>query len=157
VRQGDLVLAEFLAVLLTRAHAPAYSAPVPGAVVRGFEAPLSAYSAGHRGVDLASTPGEAVRAAGAGEVSFAGELAGRGVIVVLHPDGVRTEYEPVRVLVVEHQRVRRGEVIGAVAGMHGECGDGKCLHWGARRGENYVDPLTLLGLRRRVRLLPWNG
>jgi murein DD-endopeptidase MepM/ murein hydrolase activator NlpD len=150
------VLAAFLAVLLAIAPTPTYSAPISGAVVRGFEAPLTAYSAGHRGVDLASTPGEAVRAAAAGEVSFAGDLAGRGVIVVLHPDGVRTEYEPVRVLVVEHQWVTRGEVIGAVAGVHGDCGDGMCLHWGARRGEDYVDPLTLLGLRRRVRLLPWN-
>ncbi len=52
------------------------------AVVAGFDPPLSAYGAGHRGVDLAGAPGQQVRAAAAGRVTFAGSLAGRGVVVV---------------------------------------------------------------------------
>ena len=40
-------------------------------VSRGFSPPTTAYGAGHRGVDLPSVPGAAVRAAGAGRVVVA--------------------------------------------------------------------------------------
>ncbi|HEY3737654.1 MAG TPA: M23 family metallopeptidase [Jatrophihabitans sp.] len=150
------MLAEFLAVLLSPVPAVAYSRPLPGAVVQAFEAPPDPYAAGHRGVDLASSTGEAVRTAAAGEVSFSGVLAGRGVVVITHPDGIRTEYEPVAPLVTEHELVTAGEVIGVVDGVHGKCEPGGCLHWGARRADGtYLDPLTLLPALGPVRLMPW--
>ncbi|MBC7373849.1 MAG: M23 family peptidase, partial [Frankiales bacterium] len=67
--------------------------PVAGAreVGRPFAPPASRYSAGHRGVDLPAPAGTAVRAAGAGRVSYAGLLAGRGVVVVVHGT-LRTTY-----------------------------------------------------------------
>jgi murein DD-endopeptidase MepM/ murein hydrolase activator NlpD len=78
------------------AAASAWQAPlVPVVVTRHFERPPTPYAAGHRGVDLRGTPGEAVLAAGAGEVSYAGLLAGRGVVVVVHGT-LRTTYEPVQ-------------------------------------------------------------
>jgi murein DD-endopeptidase MepM/ murein hydrolase activator NlpD len=142
----------------TAAGAPvSYRTPVPGAVVRGFEAPPTPYAAGHRGVDLATTPGEAVRTAAPGTVSFAGMVAGRGVVVVLHADGIRTEYEPVSPAVAAGDTVAAGTVLGSVAGTHGDCAPGGCLHWGARRGEVYFDPLTLLNQLGPVRLLPWDA
>ena len=64
------------------------------AVARGFEPPASRWGAGHRGVDLAGRPGQPVRAALPGRVTFAGTLAGRGVVVVDH-GSTRTTYEPV--------------------------------------------------------------
>jgi murein DD-endopeptidase MepM/ murein hydrolase activator NlpD len=151
------VFAGLLALLVIHLPSPGYSKPVPGAVVRAYEAPVTAFSAGHRGVDLGTTPGEAVGAAADGEVSYAGTLAGRGVVVITHADGVRTEYEPVIALVVAHERVSAGETIGLVYGTHGACTNDECLHWGARRGDEYIDPLTLLAPARRVRLLPWDG
>jgi murein DD-endopeptidase MepM/ murein hydrolase activator NlpD len=90
-------------------------------------------------------------------VTFAGPVAGRGLVVVLHADGVRTEYEPVRVLVSRGAPVRAGVVLGRVAGTHGSCAPGRCLHWGARRGADYLDPLLLLRALGTVRLLPWTG
>ena len=66
----------------------------PASVVRRFDPPATRYAAGHRGVDLASSPGVPVLAAGGGRVSYAGVLAGRGVLVVVHGD-LRTTYEPV--------------------------------------------------------------
>jgi murein DD-endopeptidase MepM/ murein hydrolase activator NlpD len=135
----------------------AYSAPVPAPVrvVRAFQPPAGPYAAGHRGVDLATRPGQPVRAAGAGVVRFAGDVAGRGVVVIAHADGISTEYEPVVPAVRAGQPVARGQPIGSVAGSHGACGPGRCLHWGARRGDVYLDPMALLAPLGPVRLLPW--
>jgi murein DD-endopeptidase MepM/ murein hydrolase activator NlpD len=129
----------------------------PDRVVRPFEAPPSPYAAGHRGVDLVAAPGGAVLAAGAGVVRFAGRVAGRGVVVLAHADGVLTEYEPVTGSVPVGRAVRRGEVIGTVHGRHGECTADRCLHWGARGNGAYFDPTTLVHRLGPVRLVPWEG
>ncbi|GAC1326527.1 MAG: hypothetical protein NVSMB13_11660 [Mycobacteriales bacterium] len=60
------------------------AAGAPAAVVRGFDPPATRYGAGHRGVDLAAPVGQPVTAAGGGVVSIAGDVAGRGVLVVVH-------------------------------------------------------------------------
>ena len=137
--------------------ASTYSAPLAGqlVVLRGFQPPPTPYAAGHRGVDLATSPGAEVLAAGDGRVRFAGSVAGRGVVVVVHPDGISTEYEPVRPLVAAGAAVARGQPIGRVLGAHGSCAPQRCLHWGARRAEAYFDPLSLLRPLGPVRLLPW--
>jgi hypothetical protein len=126
-------------------------------VVRPFEAPAHDYGPGHRGVDLAGAAGAPVRAAGDGIVSFAGSVAGRPVVVVGHQGDLRTTYEPVRPAVHPGEAVAVGDVIGELAGAGSHCLPAACLHWGLRRGDRYLDPLTLLG-HRRVRLLPfWGG
>jgi murein DD-endopeptidase MepM/ murein hydrolase activator NlpD len=134
-----------------------YASPLRGAleVVAVFAAPPTPYAAGHRGVDLASSPGQAVLAAGAGRVSFAGRVAGRGVVVIAHAAGVSTEYEPVSPLVHAGDAVSLGQPIGQVTGDHRGCAPGGCLHWGARRAGVYFDPLRLLEPLGPVRLLPW--
>lgn len=124
----------------------------PHTVTRPFAPPASRYGAGHRGVDLPATPGAAVRAAGAGRVSYAGLLAGRGVVVVSH-GALRTTYEPVTAVVGVGQAVALGEVIGRVTPGHLGCPAAACLHWGLRRGEEYLDPVRLVE-RGPVRLLP---
>jgi murein DD-endopeptidase MepM/ murein hydrolase activator NlpD len=127
------------------------------AVVRAFDAPSPNWERGHRGVDLAASPGQPVYAAGAGTVVFAGELAGRPVVSIAHPGGLRTSYEPVRPQVRAGQWVDTGTPLGElVAGHHG-CGAAACLHWGAMWGPaaraDYVDPLGLLATTP-VRLKP---
>ena len=96
-----------------------------------------------------------VRAAADGVVTFAGPVAGRGVVAIAHPDGVSTEYEPLSPAVTAGETVARGAVVGTVTGTHGDCPPGSCLHWGARRGSDYFDPLSLLQALGPVRLLPW--
>ncbi len=125
--------------------------PVPE-VVTGFDAPSSPWGAGHRGVDLLGTVGSPVRAALAGRITFAGRLAGRGVVVVDHGE-TRTTYEPVSATVEVGTRVRAGATIGVLelAGSH--CFPRACLHWGWLRGTTYLDPLLLVGAGP-VRLLP---
>ena len=134
----------------------AYRLPLSGAprVLTLFDPPPIRYQAGHLGVDLAAAAGAPVLAAGPGTVTFAGPVAGRTVVVINHPDGVRTEYEPLAPTVRAGSVVRAGQPIGVVAGAHTSCPSG-CLHWGARRGSTYLDPMSLLAKLGPVRLIPW--
>jgi murein DD-endopeptidase MepM/ murein hydrolase activator NlpD len=135
--------------------APAWSAPLDGdlRVTRPFDPPPDPFGAGHRGVDLAGAPAAPVLAAADGVVAFAGMVAGRPVVSVDHPGGLRTTYEPVAPSVAAGQPVARGSPVGTLSAGHAGCPVAACLHWGLRRGEVYLDPL---GLVRpvRVRLLP---
>jgi hypothetical protein len=129
-------------------------APVPE-VVRAFDPPDTAYGAGHRGVDLASTVGASVVSALPGRVTFAGRLAGRGVVVVDHGE-TRTTYEPVVGRVTVGQAVQAGDRLGVLELSGSHCLPGACLHWGWRRGDVYLDPLLLVG-GGPLRLLPLWG
>ncbi len=127
-------------------------APRP-VVVSGFHPPATRWGSGHRGVDLLGHAGQSVRSSLAGTVVFAARLAGRGVVVVDH-GGVRTTYEPVSASVGIGDLVRRGAVIGTLQRASSHCFPHACLHWGLRRGEVYLDPLTLVGAGP-LRLLPF--
>src|SRR2546430_1492293 len=136
-----------------------YRPPLAGllSVLHRFEQPTTPYAAGHRGVDLAAASGQTVLAARGGRVQFAGPVAGRGVVVIAHSDGIRTEYEPVSALVHAGDTVESGQVIGRILGTHDKCRPASCLHWGARRGDLYINPMLLLNPLGPVRLLPWTG
>lgn len=122
-------------------------------VVRLFSPPPTPYAAGHRGVDLAATAGQRVRAALPGTVTFAGSIAGRGVVVVDHGT-TRTTYEPVEATAGVGAEVLAGDPVGAVRpGPASHCFPRTCLHWGWIAGETYLDPLLLVGAGP-VRLLP---
>ncbi|WP_234783730.1 M23 family metallopeptidase [Mycolicibacterium celeriflavum] len=126
-------------------------------VTRTFDAPSPNWTPGHRGVDLAAAPGQSVYAAAEGTVVFAGELAGRPLVSVAHPGGLRTSYEPVRPTVRPGQRVAPGAVIGVLQAGHRGCPRQACLHWGAMWGRaanaDYVDPLGLVA-STPIRLKP---
>jgi murein DD-endopeptidase MepM/ murein hydrolase activator NlpD len=125
----------------------------PVAVVAGFVAPAGPFAPGHRGVDIGARVGDPVRSAAAGVVAFAGVVAGRGVVSVDHPGGLRTSYEPVTATVARGDQVGSGAVLGRLASVASHCPPAACLHWGLRRGETYLDPRSMLGAVR-VRLLP---
>jgi murein DD-endopeptidase MepM/ murein hydrolase activator NlpD len=126
--------------------------PTPNEVVDGFDLPDDRWSRGHRGVDLRGRAGADVRAAGAGVVTFAGLLAGRGVVTVTH-GALRTTYEPVTPAVAVGDRVDAGAVIATLELIGGHCLPRACLHWGLVRGVTYLDPLSVVGAGP-VRLLP---
>ncbi|KUM87516.1 peptidase M23 [Streptomyces cellostaticus] len=156
---AGLLLAPVMTVLAPLAWAslppPAREAPVPAVargwpvgtrpvVLRGWEPPATVYGAGHRGVDLGAPPGAPVRAVAAGRVTFAGRVAGRGVVSVeLTGTGLRTTYEPVSPSVEKGAAVEPGEVVGTVEATGSHC-PGTCVHWGLLRGETYLDPLSML-------------
>ena len=121
-------------------------------VVRGFDPPDSPYGAGHRGVDLLGSVGQPVLAALPGTVTYAGGLAGRGVVVVDH-GATRTTYEPVAPTISVGTPVTAGAQVGTLQLGGSHCFPRSCLHWGWIEGETYLDPLRLVGAGP-VRLLP---
>ncbi len=157
-------LAVLLALLLASAvPAPAAAADPDGvwplrprpAVATGFDPPASPWGAGHRGVDLVGSPGQVVRAALHGTVSYAAGLAGRGVVVVSHGT-TRTTYEPVQAEVSVGDPVGAGDRLGSLQAAPSHCVPRTCLHWGwidSSTGD-YLDPLRLVGVGP-VRLLPF--
>ncbi|MGZ4754140.1 MAG: peptidoglycan DD-metalloendopeptidase family protein [Acidimicrobiia bacterium] len=130
--------------------------PVAGGVTRPFVEPRSRYGAGHRGVDLAAPAGAPVHAANAGEITFAGDVAGSLHVVVAHPGGLRTSYSFLAAVAVRRgQQVARGDVVGTAGGGNGD--HAGVLHFGLRVGDRYVDPMALFtptDLTRLIRLVP---
>jgi murein DD-endopeptidase MepM/ murein hydrolase activator NlpD len=160
-----LLAVSLLAVLLVSIAAPAPALPSTEpaggvwplsprpTVVDRFDPPTQRWGRGHRGVDLAGRVRQPVRAAVAGRVSFAGRIAGMGIVVVGH-GATRTTYQPVDATVRRGDRVVAGQPIGRLEWHGTHCAPAACLHWGLVRGEQYLDPLTLVDAPQPVRLLP---
>lgn len=125
-------------------------------VVRGFDPPEVTWGSGHRGVDLRGSVGQAVRTALDGRVSFAGVIAGVPVVVVDH-GATRTTYQPVAASARVGDEVDAGDAIGTLRWFGSHCLPAACLHWGLVQGDRYLDPLSLVGGPRPVRLLPLDG
>ncbi len=136
-------------------EAPAWVWPVdpPHTVSRPYRAPATTYAAGHRGIDLGVTRGSPIRSPDDGVVHFAGVVGDRPVLSIRHEGGLLSSFEPVDALVVEGDRVTRGQVVGSLAAPSGHC-PSDCLHLGARLDGRYLSPLVLLGGVPRAVLLP---
>ena len=144
-------------------------------VIRPFEKPAQRWSAGHRGVDLAVPENNRrVYAPAPGKVVFSGTVVNRKVLVIAHPDGRRSTFEPMDEALPVGTTVAAGDVIGTIAGA----ADGNserpyrrcstlCLYWGVRQGgargdgsgktAEYINPMSLLGSKKPSILLPVPG
>ncbi|QDZ14081.1 peptidoglycan DD-metalloendopeptidase family protein [Humibacter ginsenosidimutans] len=133
-----------------------WSWPVPGArtVLRGYEAPASRYSAGHRGIDIAAVTGTPVVSPASGTVRFAGVVVDRPTITVATVDGVLISLEPVASPLAAGDVVAGGQSLGRVA-AGGHC-NAACVHLGVRVNGDYASPLLFFGGVPRAVLLPLN-
>jgi murein DD-endopeptidase MepM/ murein hydrolase activator NlpD len=124
--------------------------PVAAPVVDHFRPPACQWCPGNRGLTYAVPAGTEVRAAASGTVTFSGTVAGTFYVVVRHADGLRATYGQ-----LAGSGLRAGDVV--VAGsIVGPSTSG--LHFGLRRGDEYLDPEPLLGrLVDRARLVPTDG
>jgi murein DD-endopeptidase MepM/ murein hydrolase activator NlpD len=130
-----------------------YEWPVDGPVIRGFDPPTQPYGSGHRGIDIAAQPGTPVRAAEDGVVAFAGPIGGSLFVSIDHPDGIRTTYSWLSTVAVHRgDAVTRGAIVGTTGPGHPGV-EPSHLHFGARLGEEYIDPMIFLEPRSLVGLI----
>jgi murein DD-endopeptidase MepM/ murein hydrolase activator NlpD len=142
------VLGAAIPVGTTPARPVRYQPPVGGPITDPWRAPTSPYGPGNRGVDYNTPVGTPVLAAAAGTVTFAGPVAGTLYVVIAHADGIRTTLGGLSGISVRvGQTVSAGEVVGQAGGS---------LHFGARRGTEYLDPTTLFR-RGPARLVARSG
>lgn len=120
-------------------------------IIRPYIAPETAFSAGHRGIDIAAPVGAAVRSPADGIVHFSGFVVNRSLISIDHGGGLITSFEPVSSDLVEGATVQRGEPIGTL--QIGHCRQ-SCLHVGVRLHGQYVSPMNFLGGQPPSVLLP---
>ena len=144
-------------------------------VIHPFEKPAQRWSAGHRGVDIAIPENDRrVYAPAPGKVVFSGTVVNRKVLVIAHPDGRRSTFEPMDEALPVGTTVAVGDVIGTVAGAAGGNSERSyrrcstpCLYWGVRQGgvrgdgsgkaAEYINPMSLLGSKEPSILLPVPG
>jgi murein DD-endopeptidase MepM/ murein hydrolase activator NlpD len=124
----------------------------PWRILRGFEAPKTHYSAGHRGIDMPAQLADTVHSPTSSTVYFAGMVAGRPVLTLQSSDGLLLSFEPVKTTLAKGEPVARGEEVARVA-SGGHC-DQRCVHFGVRREGEYVSPLLFFGGVPRAVLLP---
>lgn len=128
-------------------------------VSRPWEAPADDYAAGHRGLDVPAAIGDAAVAVDDGTVTFAGSVAGRGVVTIDHGSGLRSTLDSLTPTVTAGDTVAQGDTVGRVAVGHCPASD-PCLHLGARLDDRYVDPTPYLPAAEWPVLLPedaWSG
>ncbi|MFN0026519.1 MAG: murein hydrolase activator EnvC family protein [Acidimicrobiales bacterium] len=122
-----------------------YLAPVPDPVDVGFHLPQGQYGPGNRGLEYATPADRIVKAMGAGEVSFAGTVAGERHVSVRHPDGLISSYAYLATISVSRgQSVLAGQEVGRSGGR---------FQLGVRRDGDYIDPAPLLARTLRPRLV----
>lgn len=128
-------------------------------VSRPWEAPADDYAAGHRGLDVPAAIGTAAAAVDDGTVTFAGSVAGRGVVTIDHGGGLRSTLDSVTPIVAAGDTVAQGDPVGRVAVGHCPA-SAPCVHLGARIEDRYVDPTPYLPAAEWPVLLPedaWTG
>lgn len=126
---------------------PMFRAPVSAPVSDPFRLPEGPYGPGNRGIEYDTEPGEAVAAAAAGEVVFAGSVAGSLHATIDHGGGVVSSYSYLETITAPvGASVARGDPVGTAS---------ERLHFGVRVDGAYVDPasLTVVGVVT-VRLVP---
>lgn len=127
----------------------------PTRVVRDWAAPPEPWSAGHRGIDLAVEPDDVLRAPADGVVAFSGTVVDRVVVTIDHGGGWVSTLEPVREPPAIGTIVRAGDAI-AFVGTGGHTTP-DAVHFGVRLDGEYINPLLLLDVVPRARLLPCCG
>lgn len=161
-RSRLLTLTVLLVGVSIRPHAAvaleAWSWPVVGAVLRAFDPPKTAFTSGHRGIDIACWPDAQILAVAPGTVTFAGNVAGQRYVTVTHMDGTQSTASWVQDILV-----KKGAVVSAGTPL-ATCGSGHPsaliphVHIGFRSPDgSYIDPMEMLAppdLSTFIRLVP---
>lgn len=118
--------------------------PVIGTITSRFGANESIRDHTHKGMDIASPNGTAIKAAADGTVTYAGWLGGYGNLIILsHGNGIQTYYGHCSKLYASVGNVvKAGDIIAAV-GSTGES-TGNHLHFEIRKNGSQINPQKYL-------------
>jgi len=118
--------------------------PVTGPILRAFDPPDNPYGAGHRGIDVGTSVGTAIRAPAAGVVSFAGKVGGQLFLTIAHGGALQSTASWLTdVLVHKGDTVAAGQVVAHTGWGH-TADPVPHLHFSVRLDGAYVDPLDYL-------------
>lgn len=113
-----------------------YQHPVQAPVIDPFRMDNGPFGPGNRGLEYATSQGDDVFAAADGVVLVARVVVGRGVVTLLHLDGLRTAVTGLEYIAVqEGHHVQRGQPIGRASGP---------IHFSLRDGDAYLDPALFI-------------
>ena len=112
-----------------------YRPPVQAPVVDGFREEGGRFGPGNRGLEYGLAKTASITAIASGEVLFAGRVAGRGVVTLLHEDGLRSSYTGLQEIQVR--------VDDRLAGCADVGRASVSLHLSVRAGSAYLDPAVL--------------
>jgi murein DD-endopeptidase MepM/ murein hydrolase activator NlpD len=136
-------------------HRPIVGATRISSLFGNRKDPFTGRLAFHPGIDFAAPQGTTVLSAGAGVVSFVGQISGYGnAIEITHPSGVISLYGHLSAFLTEQgDKVDTGTPIGRV-GSTGRS-TGPHLHFEVRRADASVNPAPYLSAGRVLaKLLP---
>ncbi|MHB9004547.1 MAG: murein hydrolase activator EnvC family protein [Coriobacteriia bacterium] len=151
-----LVILVFAGLFVGPAYPAAGAWPVPasGGVILGYGQTYlrDGDQAVHRGIDIGAPAGSSVRAAEAGEVSFAGLVPGVSgqvyAVSVRTAQGFTVTCMPLEtVLVVAGDGIAVGDALGFLAEQGDLSSSGPHVHLSLRREQTYLDPTGVLGVQ----------
>ncbi len=131
-----------------------FTTPVEGKIIKNYSETELQYSATygdmriHSGVDIACKQGTAVSACGDGTVKEITNDSLLGTTVTIeHLNGITIKYAALAdVGVKSGDKVKMGDIIGAVTTVPAECNDESHLHIEAIKDGKSVSPLAALGI-----------
>lgn len=137
-----------LSALLATLWVPPLGRPIE--LLAPFSLPHGPYAAGHRGIDVPTAAGDAVRAPASATVVFVGTVVDRPLLTLRIDASTLVSMEPVASTLRVGDAVHRGQVVGTVE-SGGHCAS-TCLHLGVRVDDEYMNPVRYF--RARPVLLP---
>jgi murein DD-endopeptidase MepM/ murein hydrolase activator NlpD len=131
-------------------HQPIFDMTRQSSTFGNRKDPFTGRLAFHSGIDYAAPHGTKVYAAGAGTVTFVGQMSGYGnLIEITHTNGLVTRYGHLSSFIAKQgQKVQTGTPIARV-GSTGRS-TGPHLHFEVRRTDNAVDPSRYLKVGKQL-------
>lgn len=124
-----------------------------GIIHADFAKPAQNWLPGHRGIDLVPTTSTVIYAPAPGMIGFAGKVAGKPVVTVLHAGGIRSTFEPAETDLEAGTLIDAGAQLGTISPAGPWHCPTACLHWGVKRGNDYLDPWRFINPHVRIILL----
>ena len=131
-----------------------FALPLTGDIIKSFDTTRLQYSNTygdmrlHCGIDIIGEEGTPVKASADGIVkSVATDPIWGTTVVIEHSGGIETHYYGLNDASVEvNQEVKMSKIVGTIGKVPSECLDESHLHFAMKQGDDWLSPLTVMGL-----------